>query len=55
MRGLWLRIIAKVAFWLVAEIVLNCIGLDDLADYGEFVFDKKLIVNLSYVYTNSLT
>ena len=55
MRGLWLKIIAKLTFWLVAEIVLNCMGIDDLADYSEFVFDKKLIAHLSFVYTNSLT
>ena len=55
MRGLWLKIIAKLMFWLLAEIVLNFIGVDDLADYSEFVFDKKLMVHLSCVYTNSLT
>ena len=55
MKGLWLKIIAKLMFWLLAEIVLNSTGVDDLADYSEFVFDKKLFVSLSYVYTNSLT
>lgn len=54
MRGLWLKISAKVAFWLAAEIVFNCIGIDDLADYGEFVFKTKLLVNLNYVYTTAL-
>ena len=49
MRGLWLNIIAKVAFWLAAEIVFNCIGIDDLADYGEFVFKTKLLINFSIV------
>jgi hypothetical protein len=29
--------------WLVAEIILNLLGLDNLADYGEFVFDKDAI------------
>ena len=55
MRGLWLKMIAKLTFWLVAEIVLNFMGIDDLADYSEFVFDKKFIAHLSCVYTNSLT
>ena len=29
----------KAATWMVAEIVLNCIGLDNLADYSEYLFD----------------
>ncbi len=42
--------IAKTMIWLVAEILLNCLGIDDLADYSEFVFennkDEKLIIEL---------
>ena len=49
MTRMWARIITKAIFWLATEIVLGCIGLDDLADYGEFVFEKNLIVTLSYV------
>lgn len=30
----------KVATWLMAEVVLNLVGLDNLADYSEFVFDN---------------
>jgi len=44
----WTKVIAKTIFWLAAEIALGCIGLDDLADYGEFVFEKNPIVPLSY-------
>jgi hypothetical protein len=29
----------KILTWLVAEIVLNAVGLDTLADYSEFVFE----------------
>lgn len=40
--------ITKMTIWLVAEIILNIIGLDDLADYSEFVFEhvtgKQMIV-----------
>lgn len=48
----WLKnkSIAKIMIWLVAEILLNCLGIDDLADYSEFVFknnkDEKLIIEL---------
>lgn len=30
----------KVIAWVVAEILLNLIGLDDLADYSEFIFER---------------
>ena len=38
MQRIWL----KAATWLVAEIVLNLIGIDDLADYSEFLFELKV-------------
>ena len=37
--GTMQRICLKAATWLVAEIVLNLMGMDDLADYSEFVFE----------------
>ena len=48
MTGIWTKVITKTIFWLAAEIALSCIGLDDLANYGEFVLEKNLIVTLSY-------
>ena len=39
---------ARIVTWLVAEILLNLIGLDDLADCGEWVFERHLdILNRS--------
>ena len=35
--------VAKIIIWLAAEILLTFMGLDDLADYSEFVFEKSLI------------
>jgi hypothetical protein len=35
--------VLKIVIWLVAEIILNVSGLDDLADYSEFVFEKSAI------------
>jgi hypothetical protein len=32
----------KITAWLAAEIILNLIGIDDLADYGEFIRESKL-------------
>lgn len=41
----WKKLLAQIIFWLVTEIILNLLGLDNLADYGEFVFDKETIVS----------
>jgi hypothetical protein len=43
MTKLTKRAIWKILFWLVSEIILNLSGLDDLADYSEFVFEKSAI------------
>ena len=43
----WKTLLTKSLIWLVAEIALNSLGLDTLADYSEFVFDKNEIVHLS--------
>lgn len=32
----------KLAGWLLAEVLLTIVGLDNLADYGEFVFAHQL-------------
>lgn len=36
------KLLAKMLVWLAAEILLNFLGLDNLADYGEFVFERNI-------------
>lgn len=36
-------LIVKTTFWLATEIILNLVGLDNLADYSEFVFDRDCV------------
>jgi hypothetical protein len=31
----------RATIWLLAEVVLTAIGIDDLADYGEYLFKVK--------------
>jgi preprotein translocase subunit SecG len=45
MQVKWKKLLTQITLWLVAEIILNLLGLDNLADYGEFVFDKEAIVS----------
>jgi hypothetical protein len=42
MKAQWQKIVIKVTMWLMVEILLNILGLDNLADYGEFVFHKEV-------------
>ena len=43
MKPIWKQSLYRVIVWLVAEIILNCVGLDDLADYSEFIFEGNTI------------
>jgi hypothetical protein len=36
MQVKWGKMAAKVTIWLAAEVLLGLVGLDNLADYGEF-------------------
>ncbi len=38
------KLIAKIVIWLTAEILLSFLGLDDLADYSEFVYERPITV-----------
>ncbi len=42
MRFLKINLPGKVFIWLVAEILLTNLGIDDMADYSEFIFDSNL-------------
>ena len=37
----WPTLCSKLLIWLCAEVALTCLGVDDLADYGEFVFQAR--------------
>ena len=35
----WQKLFLNLICWLALEIILNLMGLDDLADYSEFIFN----------------
>lgn len=35
------KLILNLIFWLFLEIILNLTGLDDVADYSEFIFNYE--------------
>ncbi len=41
MKAMWKQSLSRAIVWLATEIILNCVGLDDLADYSEFVFERN--------------
>ncbi len=41
----WKKLLFKTGVWLISEIVLNAVGTDTLADYGEFVFDMERLLD----------
>ncbi len=44
---MWKQVVYKTGIWLAAEIWLNVIGLDDIADYSEFIFAGDLDLNIN--------
>lgn len=43
----WKILIAKVLVWMTLELILNLLGLDQMADYGEFLFHPRPISLMS--------
>lgn len=39
----WQQLLVSLGLWLIAEVFLNLAGIDDLADYSEYLFDRHLI------------
>ncbi|GAB4241947.1 MAG: hypothetical protein Kow0049_30950 [Stanieria sp.] len=48
----WQKLLIKIFFWLVAEIILNLIGIDNLADYSEFIFAPKTMIQINHNFSN---
>ncbi len=47
MKVNWSRLIFKIIVWLFAEMYLTVLGLDNLADYGEFVFQYRALLQIT--------
>ncbi len=41
MKIRWKKLLTNSFIWISAEIFFNCLGLDTIADYSEFVFDRN--------------
>jgi hypothetical protein len=55
MNTQWNHTLSQTILWLVAEIVLNLVGLDTLANYSEFVFNREIMIqNYSQAFVPTL-
>ncbi len=53
MKNHWQQLFLKILFWLALEAVFNLIGIDDLADYSEFLITPGTTISYeSIVITN---
>jgi hypothetical protein len=44
MKVQWKKMVVKITVWVAAEIILNLIGLDNLANYTEFVYEQDMVI-----------
>lgn len=50
MQVKWQKLFLSATVWLVTEIILNFLGLDNLADYGEFIHKQQDMMELNFGY-----
>lgn len=55
MKVRWKVLISKASIWLASEIFLTLVGLDNVADYSEFVLQSKAAGQLSATFANAVT
>jgi hypothetical protein len=46
MKALQKNMLTQMVVWLLTEIVLNLVGLDNLADYSEFISHRYLVTEV---------
>lgn len=51
----WKKLFLKSSVWLSAELVLNVVGLDNIADYSEFLLKNQVVAQVSEVVSNLIT
>lgn len=49
MKVKWSKLIKSLTIWLASEILLNSLGVDSLADYSEFFYERYTVINVNYV------
>ncbi len=47
MNVLWQKLLLTTIFWLAIEICFNLIGIDEIADYSEFIFQTIVLKEIT--------
>lgn len=50
MNGQTTQWVFNLILWVVVEVILNIVGLDDLATYSEFLFEQP--IHIQVIVTN---
>lgn len=51
----WQKLLVKGTVWISAEIMLGLMGLDNIADYSEFLMQNQAVTRLSEAFSNLIT
>ncbi|NET35185.1 MAG: hypothetical protein F6K19_24680 [Cyanothece sp. SIO1E1] len=51
----WRKLFLKTTVWLSAEIVLTLIGLDNVADYSEFMTQSRVLTQATAAFAHLIT
>ena len=43
----WKKLIFQLCIWLTLELFFDQVGLDTIADYSEFIFEKDVITSVN--------
>jgi hypothetical protein len=43
----WKKLLLRITIWLAIEISFTFLGIDDLADYVEFVDDRNFLMTMT--------
>jgi hypothetical protein len=52
MKTQWPKLILQISLWLLLEALFNLIGIDELADYSEFLMMPKTSIKLDLLLAN---
>jgi len=45
MKRQWKKVLVKITVSLLIDVALNLLGLDDLADYSQFIFEQEMLAH----------
>ncbi|HEY9762578.1 MAG TPA: hypothetical protein V6D07_08640 [Trichocoleus sp.] len=51
----WKKLLLHGSLWVSTEVLLGAVGLDNLADYSEFLMQSRLSTHLMEVVSNVVT